>query len=300
MPSLRSSQVSAFITSSKPGLCLLLGAASLLAAVSADAATVGYWRFEDSLGFINDSGPDGLTLSVVGTSPLAYPLPGAGAGSAFSNPIPQTGDPNAQAADFSTTGYFERADEAAFTLTTQFTLEVYFNPSKIYTAASGTTGMLASQFLTTGNQRSWFLGTRDNQLRFGLASVGSASTNGNSAFAGAGIELDKDYYAAVVYNAGNVTFYLQNLTDSGPLMTSVNTTTWSGIASLAGTTAPFRIGAYNTGETTFQWDGLIDEVRLSNNALSQGSLLVVPEPTSLALLGSALTLGAMARRRRQS
>lgn len=68
---------------------VLLGAGI---AANVSAATVGYWRFENDPGYLQDSSGNGHTITGL-TGQTA--IPGAGDGSAFLNPVPQTFAANA-------------------------------------------------------------------------------------------------------------------------------------------------------------------------------------------------------------
>ena len=104
-----------------------------------------------------------------------------------------------------------------------------------------------------------------------------------------------DYYvaAAVDIPGSTVTFYRKDLTAGGPLQSFVA----SHARTALNNNTAFQIGS-STGPLGFDFgfDGLIDEVRLSNTALGSGGLLIVPEPSPAALLG--LGLLALAGRRR--
>lgn len=48
----------------------------------------------------------------------------------------------------------------------------------------------------------------------------------------------------------------------------------------------FRIGATSSGSShSNNWNGLIDEVRISEGVLEESQLLVIPEPGTLLLMG---------------
>ncbi|QNN22085.1 LamG domain-containing protein [Planctomycetales bacterium ZRK34] len=266
---------------------ILIGCLTLNAAPAA-ADVVGYWRFEDG-GFTADSSGNGHALSV-GGSLSAYALPATGDGSDFPTVVPQTGQSNQQAAEFGGSGNFIVSDHADFNVGSTFTIEAYFNYSTISATSSD---MIASQWESSGNQRAWFmsLDNATNNLRFAISANGSTAEAQNS---GLVTEADKDYYAAVAFNAGSATFYLKNLTDGTPLQTAtINYTA----TSIFNSDASFRIGAYSGASNRFS--GIIDEVRWANEALSPQTLLAtaVPEPASLTLL-VPMTAALWPKRRR--
>ncbi|MEO1059541.1 MAG: LamG-like jellyroll fold domain-containing protein, partial [Actinomycetota bacterium] len=91
---------------------------------------------------------------------------------------------------------------------------------------------------------------------------------------------DTVYYVAVVFDnaADENTFYLQDLTNGGPL---VRKTVAQGFGNWEGgspgfTTAPVTIGGMRAGEAAFT--GVIDEVRISDSALDATELLISAEP----------------------
>lgn len=255
---------------------------------SATAETVGYWRFEAAPGFCSDSAQYGLDLLASGDVPATYVLPPQGAGSAFPSPVPQVQLANRQAAGFSSNRWFEVPDHPAFNLGSAFTIEVFFNSSKSVNLPINLTSYLVSQSAPSNNQAGWFLGTRGNQLRFGLSGSGTGITRVESQFAGSGIAPNSDYYAAAVFNAGNVTFYLQNLSAGGALEASV-------IGALPirlfDTNARFKIGSSDANPVEGVWQGLIDEVRLSSGALAVSDLLA-PSPAPQGTVVDGLYLSA--------
>ena len=102
------------------------------------------------------------------------------------------------------------------------------------------------------------------------------------------METGKDYYgaAAVDIPGGTVTFFLQDLSDGGPLQQA---------------SRPHNVGTLNTSDqlsigglsssSFFDIDGLIDEVRISDQALRAQELLannIIPEPTTAFLVFGGL------------
>jgi hypothetical protein len=117
------------------------------------------------------------------------------------------------------------------------------------------------------------------------------------------------YYAAVVNDGTNLSLYLDRNdgagyvlqgTDPSPLMGAL----WSGDAADSSTDTSWTIGRGMFGGGVTDWfDGLIDEVRLTNSVLSPSQFLFapIPEPSTaiLALLAFAgLSWHGRAQRRR--
>ena len=272
----------------------LAAAAALIATPSLTLAdTLGYWRFENTPGFLADSGPGGRTLSTAGTAPTSTTLAGGALGSSFPNPIPQTKDANGIGATFSSGGRFRIADEAALYSNT-FSAELYLAASSYNTS----TKSLVGQWNATGSQRAWLFSVSSTQIPALLLST----TGGDTITVTSGLpalQVNKDYYLAVTVDlsdatADGITFYMQNLTDGDPLLVDgqahLDTAT-----SIKNSTAGLTIGS--TDQPSSPFTGLIDEVRVSNVKLSQSELLNVPEPSTLGL---AVGVGMMALSRRRT
>lgn len=286
-------------THRSPRLAILLPAIALLTLLAsslADAATLAYWRFEgDSSSFLNDSSGGNHTLSQTGTSNVGQTTL-ADAGSHFSNPIPQTGAANYALANYGTLQSRELgvADTGnwmgAIAASGQFTLEAYVSPrlnlsDNVY---------ILSQYSTAGNQRSFAFGITagTGELRMLLSDNGTSFTT----FVTDGLALatDTDYYVAVSFDfSSGLTFYLQDLTNEGSLLSQSFSTTLTGVFD---STADVSVGGFQA-ITINRWKGLIDEVRISDLAMGSSQLLIVPEPSSIFLLMSGLAGIGLLRRR---
>jgi hypothetical protein len=297
-----------------------LTALALLASVaagSASAQTVAYWRFEgDSTARLTDSSGNGRTLNTVTghsnstTQVISYALPETGPGSKFFDPVPQTGATNTQAfqkaVSGSNGGYFQAADHASFTSNT-LTLEAMVH----FTTRTTSLAFIAGHFDGGSNQRSYALvgsGTgvnpENNKLAFIVSSTGN-NTGVTTYYSNFTITTGIDYYFGVAMDLTgataaerSLTFYFQDLTNGGTLQSQ----TISGITQSAinDSAASFAIGAQGAGGSHAAWTGLIDEVRLSNVALGSNQLLVaIPEASSFAAFAGLGVLGLAATRRRR-
>jgi hypothetical protein len=271
-----------------------LAVTSAFLASSVSAATVGYWRFEDG-NFLGDSvGSNTLTNNTTVTS----------VSSTFSDPIPQTGAANEDAASFGSSNYLTAADNAAFTSGT-FTLEGFFSTT---TLAGTGTYVIAGHFGSGGSfngQRSFAVGTNGTNFRLLLSSAGTGTRN----FDAFTLATNTNYYFAATVDmtdsgSSAINLYLQNLTAATALQ-SANFSKTAGDggetlgSSVFNATAPFSIGSTAQGSANFS--GTIDEIRLSNTKLAEGALLItaVPEPSTvaLAIIGGLATIIFVRRRR---
>lgn len=282
-----------------PYLFTLVVGLSLSIPTNLSATALLYYRFGDQpapSGYEIDSGTLGINLTGAATT-TEYTLPGSGAGSHFPNPVPLTAETNTRAAQFPDDNARLSAATGQLGLGDSFTIEAFVNLASFSPATS--TRMIASQWHTTGEQRSWFFGVdKSERLRLQVSGNGTASTN--FLFTDYSFSLNKDYYVAAVFNQGSVTFYQQNLTDDGELLTQTIGFTSGNPTSAFNSTGTFQIGNFNTGQNTNQfWDGIIDEVRLSNVSLASSDLLItIPEPSTFVLLVATAAFGVVILRRR--
>ncbi|HBR93964.1 MAG TPA: hypothetical protein DEA90_07340 [Opitutae bacterium] len=270
------------------GFFALAAAATLLAPVAASAATAAYWRFEDGAILTDSAGSNDLSAN--GTSPGAYVLPESGAGSAFPDPI--LGGANGQAADFSGNNGFYATD--AFNFGSAMTVEGFFNADTVG-------GYLLSQWNSTGGNAgaSWGLGLQNGTFRVAIAGASTVAANVTLEET---IVANKDYYFAMTFDAGVVTVYLQNLTDDTAMVHGVRDVS-SSITQLVNSPHQLTIAGLtgdNGASMKAGFDGLLDEIRLSDTVLSVDQFLVsVPEPSSSALLLGAGCLMFLAGSRRR-
>jgi len=252
------------VTRNNSGIVMLMmsiiGAFVLMSGVlPCDGGTIGYWRFEDSPGFLSDSSDNHFTL--VAEGPTHYTLPGSGNGANFDDPIRRTGEANAKAASFDGGDYFDHADAPEFAVS-NFTVEAYI-------CTTGTSWQaIASQF-DYGANRSWVLYVEGGYLRVKL------SENGNdNIIISSGLSLAQatDYYIAMSFDqsqqTGGLKFYRKTLSTGAWRVATKDHT----ITSLHDGTPHFRIGNIAAGSGL--WQGVIDEVRWSDKVLARDELLV--------------------------
>ena len=277
-------------------------AALLALAGAVEAQTVAYWRFEErpagqefpapttnggpDSGLATDSSGNGNTLRTFsgGTNPV-YSASVAG-------PV-VNGAANNSSLDFSPNEdlYTTTPNTLNAKLFNQFTLEASFNVNNV-TRFHGLVGK-DSKPLATSPLAPLQLKVRDDSDKLQIEILDAA---GNAAQVQSinPITPGQWYQAAAVNDGTNLSLYLNSGDGAGyVLQGSVPVT--GGLYSNDATWTVGR-GFFNNAITDWT-DGLIDEVRISDVALSPSQFLVaVPEPGALGLLGAA---GLLALRRRR-
>lgn len=131
------------------------------------------------------------------------------------------------------------------------------------------------------------------RLRFVVSRDGGV-TSGPNFWAGnstLSLTTNRDYYAAMVFNAGTVKFYLVDLTAADPV---VQTETLSTTAlAFYDAATDFRLGAFQNTGGVASFPGQMDEVRVSRMALPLDSLLVsrtVSRLSTIAKVGGDIVI----------
>ncbi len=154
---------------------------------AAQAATVGWWRFEGTgAAFTADSGPNALALSNAGVVPVAQP--------GFDNPLPQTGQSNETAAALDGADRFT-APPGAAAAAPRFTVETYVRLDALPSA----TQFLAGIFRSDNSNRRWALVVvSGGGLSLYLSSDGVANETVSS---GLTLTTNRSYYVAAALDA---------------------------------------------------------------------------------------------------
>lgn len=233
---------------------------------------LAHWRFESD-NYRGDASGHNRTLSSASTEPVLRPRPASGAGSKFSHPIPQSGAANGSSANFGTAqaGHFTVANTGwmdRVTTAKAFTVEAYANVQAPH--ASNT--YLASHWRASAGERSFMFGINPANTVVLVVSPDGLSTQ--SIASNFTLSLNTDYYVAASFDANNPTsgvkFYVRNLTNNGALQVQTLATPYT---TLSNSPAAVNVGTFNNAAAP-RWKGLIDEVRISAEALPQSELLI--------------------------
>lgn len=237
----------------------------------ADLDTLAYWRFEENPGENRNSGAV-LDLAHIQVRPSVIEIPAAsGPGANFPGVVPRTGEENRQAASFAgfgdpKAGLYFRPDDDQVIPRGSFTVEAFVN-------WQGAEAQYVVSRWSSADARCF---------AFGVSAAGNLevriSPDGQSdrvevLTSGLTLRSKRDYAVAVGLdlNGGEAVFYLKDL-ESGAEAESE--TISHGITEIFQGRAPVAVGGLGTSLGNQQWQGLIDEVRITSRALSSGELLM--------------------------
>ena len=274
-------------------LPVLTLAVIMVAAPAAIAATISYYRFEDSPGFLKDSSGNGYDLTQPNpASGFQATLPASGRGSAFPTTIPQTGAANAKAYDVA--GVTASPIQRTFVsppVAGDFTIEAFVHPDtfNFTDAIFGNSDVNGTAGFAFQARHDTALGNPADAL---FLTVSDTSGGGHFFYSPSStfvLSTGIDYYVAAAFDdtLNATTLYLKDLTDNGALQST--TVILGGTWNMKGY-VKYAIGNYSadTADGGAAFDGLIDEARLSSGLLPSDQLLitapqVIPEPTAVML-----------------
>ena len=255
--------------------------AAMLASAALDAATIAYWRFEEGAGTVaHDSSGNGNDGTIIGGAVFVPNVPWS--------IVPQTGEPNLYSLQFNGSNAAVMAqDSPTLRPGSGFTVEAMIktvNPSLGWV-------IIGKQF-HSGTNNSFQLEIKGGSLIFQLTNASN-----QAAFVSVAAPTAGDWHHVTgEWDGSKMMLYLDTIlvaskAFSGPIGWDIN---------------PVLIGADNDatlggGPRCCWFNGLIDEVRLSDSALPPVAFISTPEPSSLCLLGSGiLVFVARFRGRRRS
>lgn len=243
--------------------------AAILASAALDAATIAYWRFEEGSGLVaHDSSGNGNHGTLIGGAVFSSNVPW--------NPVPQTGAPNLYSLQLNGSDAAVSApDSPTLRPGTGFTVEAMIN-----TKNPSLGWVIFGKQFHSGTNNSVALEIKGGSLIFQLT---NASNQPSFVSIAAPTEKDVWHHVAGEWDGSNMMLFLDGILVrsapfSGPIGWDIN---------------PVLIGADNDatlggGPRCCWFNGLIDEVRLSDYALPPGDFTSMPEPSSLCLLGSGI------------
>ncbi len=219
--------------------CLLLGSSL------SHAETVGYWRFGDDGGFLNDSGLNNHDLTMLpgdagdAGDATQVTIPDSGPGSTFDDAIASNTQMAAYAPGSNFADGFIVDDHSDFSFT-KFTIEALIHRPDANCDPGSCDDVNVWNVASQYNAREAAGGENDRSWKFQIHEVTNASgipghpklTLGEPNPDGVTqtiknvesdifLDNDKDWYVAVSFDLSNqtdgVTFYVKNLTDGGPM-----------------------------------------------------------------------------------
>lgn len=263
-------------------LCLTLAAPALAAT---DPLENAYWRLEEGVAGNPVAQGENTVLDSINLNDMMTVSPSSAPVYTSDVPvgvIPQTGATNNLAMRFSPNqDVYTSGKIINYPIIKAFTVEAAFKLSSLdrFQGIVGKDGKPTSSPL-----QPLVLKVRDsNELQIETLD-GAGTPRGVRSLAA--LEADQWYYAAVVHDGSTLSLWLDRNDGAGYVLQGTDIVT-PDADPLYETDSSWAIGRgmYDNGPADW-FDGIIDEVRLSNTALDPSEFLfVVPEPASLILLG---------------
>lgn len=287
----------------------LLGAALFS---TASAATVSYWQLDEASGSLNDAVGSNDLSEATGGSGLTYSQ------TALVNPVPNpdgtVGAANPSSVSFSSaTDAMSTSNVSPFNLSSSssFTFEGFFQHTITDGSQSGIEAIGGDRQGLSGDAegdtfRGWYVNFNSGRVQF-YYDDRNAADDANEQFSitsssAAGDRYDDGgvhHFAAVWDHStgsateGTMTLYVNGDLIGSQVVTGLDVYTSSG----------FTVGGRSTTSANNDFDdsifnGTLDELRFSDEALAPSEFLNVPEPSSSLMLISGIGLLCLLRRRK--
>lgn len=259
-------------------LSAVVGLSMVLLASHGSATTIAHWRFEEG---VAGSGPTTSIQDSSGNGLHGTPSSGLSfTGNTPNSVLPQTGDSNNLAMNFNgaNTTRVSIADDPLFQLTGSMTLEMYINMAAL------PRGSHNAELLFRGDSRigydPYVMHITNGRLQY----LVSAADNSGAAVSTELPPLNQWVHIAGVLDdaTGAMSLYMD-----GVLVDSKYTNIRAFAVLDPSLNAGVSIGGYPATDYVGPFNGMIDEVRISNVALSPDEFLnaaPVPEPATAVVL----------------
>lgn len=251
-------------------LFVLIAAVFMVGSASADM--VAHWTFDEGNGQTAYDSAGSNNGTIYGATWTAGKIGGALSFNGTDNYVNVLDSPSLR---------FDRSDgfSIAYWAKPDFLTGGRYVISKMRTSGSGVFGYASSYYAPAGEFN--FYAEKSNQSYVNLVAQNDAAPDGSW------------YFVANVYDNGNMKIYVNGeLENTGAFTANTGTTVPDGY---------LCIGAWAyEGIRDHYYKGLIDDVRIYNNALtaSEVQALYIPEPATIALFG--LGIAAFRNRRKNS